>query len=195
MTYESLKSTLILATHCAICARPLRDAVSVEIGIGPDCREKYGYAEGVTDENRAQANQLIYRVCDAKGDKISVFDAAAELASLGFAKLAFKLQEGLTSLIMTREGDTLKLASPYSAESVEILRSVPGRRWDKAGKVNTFPITSRGALWSALKRAYPGQLLRTWQGALIAIPSLVEFNARADAKINKALQDNAPQDS
>lgn len=42
-TYENAPATRILATHCACCGRALLDAVSVEAGIGPDCRAKYGY--------------------------------------------------------------------------------------------------------------------------------------------------------
>jgi hypothetical protein len=36
------------------------------------------------------------------------------------------------------------------------MRNVPGRRWDKDGKVNTFPATSRVALFELFKRFYPG---------------------------------------
>lgn len=43
MSYESAPSTAFIATHCACCSRPLRDAKSVEIGIGPVCRERYGF--------------------------------------------------------------------------------------------------------------------------------------------------------
>lgn len=45
MTYEAAPSTRLLATHCAICNRPLRDAESVERGIGPDCAERYGHGD------------------------------------------------------------------------------------------------------------------------------------------------------
>lgn len=38
--YETAPSTILLATHCALCARPLGDAYSVEVGMGPVCREK-----------------------------------------------------------------------------------------------------------------------------------------------------------
>jgi len=39
--YEQALSTRLLATHCCCCNRPLRDADSVSLGIGPICREKY----------------------------------------------------------------------------------------------------------------------------------------------------------
>lgn len=44
-TYENAPSTKMLATHCCACGRALRDAVSVEAGMGPDCRERHGYGE------------------------------------------------------------------------------------------------------------------------------------------------------
>jgi hypothetical protein len=47
MSYENAPATEMLATHCAICSRPLLDAVSVEIGIGPVCRQRHGYDESV----------------------------------------------------------------------------------------------------------------------------------------------------
>ena len=41
-SYLTAPATKMLATHCAVCARALVDAKSVELGIGPDCRKKYG---------------------------------------------------------------------------------------------------------------------------------------------------------
>lgn len=39
MSYESAPATILLATRCCICGRPLLDAESVECGIGPTCRK------------------------------------------------------------------------------------------------------------------------------------------------------------
>jgi len=51
MSYENAPATILLATNCACCGRPLVDATSVETGVGPDCRRKYGYddAQGPPD--------------------------------------------------------------------------------------------------------------------------------------------------
>lgn len=56
-SYENAPSTTLLATHCALCGRPLRDADSVERGVGPDCAEKHGYgdAQGEADWDRVDA--------------------------------------------------------------------------------------------------------------------------------------------
>lgn len=45
MGYEDAPSTKMIATNCVICARPLRDVVSVERGMGPDCAKKHGVLE------------------------------------------------------------------------------------------------------------------------------------------------------
>ena len=34
MSYLDAPSTALLATHCAVCGRSLRDAMSVQLGIG-----------------------------------------------------------------------------------------------------------------------------------------------------------------
>jgi SWI/SNF-related matrix-associated actin-dependent regulator 1 of chromatin subfamily A len=41
MSYESESGTKLLATHCLICGRALRDPESIERGIGPICNEKH----------------------------------------------------------------------------------------------------------------------------------------------------------
>lgn len=45
MSYENAPATLLLATHCACCGRPLVDAASVEAGVGPECRKRHGFAD------------------------------------------------------------------------------------------------------------------------------------------------------
>jgi hypothetical protein len=51
MSYENAPATRLLATNCGCCGRQLVDAVSVEAGIGPECRKKHGYnqSEGACD--------------------------------------------------------------------------------------------------------------------------------------------------
>jgi hypothetical protein len=58
MSYESAPATKLLATHCACCSRPLVDAVSVETGIGPDCRKKHGYTQAQAEPNWEAVMQL-----------------------------------------------------------------------------------------------------------------------------------------
>ena len=51
MTYESAPATKMIATHCAVCARPLLDAESVERGIGPDCAKRHGFGKEQEEPN------------------------------------------------------------------------------------------------------------------------------------------------
>jgi hypothetical protein len=44
-TYADAPSTILLATHCCMCSRPLVDAESVERGMGPTCAEKHGVGD------------------------------------------------------------------------------------------------------------------------------------------------------
>lgn len=41
-SYESEAGTVLLATNCLICGRPLRDPESLERGVGPYCAKKHG---------------------------------------------------------------------------------------------------------------------------------------------------------
>lgn len=54
-------------SECCICSRPLRDAQSVEIGIGPICRKNYGYDNTpATDPNLVSIiGHLTYAKIDA----------------------------------------------------------------------------------------------------------------------------------
>ncbi len=57
-SYTNAPACKMLATHCCVCNRPLVDALSVELGIGPDCRKKYmGKLEGPA---RDRANKLVH---------------------------------------------------------------------------------------------------------------------------------------
>jgi hypothetical protein len=47
MGYETSAATQLVATACVFCGRPLVDADSVQLGIGPICAQKYGvFGEG-----------------------------------------------------------------------------------------------------------------------------------------------------
>lgn len=170
MSYENLKSTKMLATHCAVCARPLRDAVSVELGIGPDCRAKYGYDESVNAENRERANQLIFQVADAQVG-IPAVEACRALRDLGFTKLAAKIATRLFSIRVVRVADgVLAVFTPYTENGVQAMRTIPGRRWDKEQHASLVPESNKNHLWSALKRAFPGYEMLGPDGQFISIP-------------------------
>lgn len=165
MSYENAPATKMLATRCAVCAHPLVDAMSVEIGLGPDCRAKYGYdhIHDCSEEDRAEANRLVYEIaCDQKGTA-RIASNSKRLFELGFSKLIVAIlrrvatvQIGMTDDTHAHGAGRLAVKTPYSEEAVTALRQVPGRRWDAENKVNTFPASSRVPLFQALQKLFPG---------------------------------------
>lgn len=156
MSYENSAACKMLATNCAVCARPLVDAVSVQVGIGPDCREKYGFCPDIlTDEYRDEANRLIFLIAMEQTGK-AVDDAVSKLYTMGFDVLARRIAKRLHFVTVDLADGKFTVKGPYSEIAVNALRNVPGRVWDKENKVNTYPEGSRGALWKALRIAYHG---------------------------------------
>jgi hypothetical protein len=155
-SYENAPATLLLATHCAVCGRPLVDSVSVETGMGPDCRSKHGYNAEAAPEARAEANKLVYQIALKQGG-VEVLQAAVRLRELGFAKLASVLIERKAEVTITEDAAGVVVESPYVPEAVEAFRKVPGRRWDKDAKVNRFPASSKRALMMVLATYYAGR--------------------------------------
>jgi len=177
-TYENAPATLLLATSCCCCGRPLVDAISVETGVGPECRKRYGFneAQGPADwdavakfaegldfpcsggDARKAVNVLVHRV--AVGTAGDVVKTVGAIGALGYTKLAARLASRVAKVTITVEGEDLAIVTAYSEESVNALRSVPGRRWVKneggRGGKTTFPLSSRRALFNALTSLFPG---------------------------------------
>lgn len=152
--YENAPSTQLLATQCAACGRPLVDAVSVETGMGPECRRKYGYGDA-NAEGRAEANALVYAVA-VNQTGLLVAQAAERLKALGFDKLASKIVDRAVDITITEEGGTLAVEFPYNEGAIRDCRRIPGRRWDADRKVNTFPVSARAHVWRLLQFYFLG---------------------------------------
>lgn len=58
-TYENAPATKFVATHCACCGRALVDALSVQTGIGPDCRGMHGFDDVPTSPDFVSARTFI----------------------------------------------------------------------------------------------------------------------------------------
>ncbi len=84
----------LASSNCAACGRPLTDAISIETGVGPDCRAIYGYVaiSKLTDGNRAMAHKLIHAIAaDAYyGDELR--QALFTLHGFGFADMAKRIE-------------------------------------------------------------------------------------------------------
>lgn len=163
MSYENAPATIMLATHCAICARPLVDSVSVEIGMGPDCRRKHGYdITGIDNEARVSANKIINAIACGDDGRFGTDLAALvrTLRALGFVALADVLvkRKAAVRLVDDVLTSTVEVHSKYNESFVNELRAINGRRWNKEGKFWTVPTSEKPALWAAMKRTYPNQL-------------------------------------
>lgn len=92
MSYEDATATKLLATDCLCCGRPLLDADSVTVGVGPICRVKYGVASA-SGPNREEANRLIYEAAlpDTSADRR--LEIARTLSGFGYNKLAVLIVE------------------------------------------------------------------------------------------------------
>lgn len=157
MSYTDAPATKMLATHCAACGRPLVDSASVEAGMGPDCRAKYGLPE-LDDATRSEANKLVYQIAlDQTGPEVAT--ALLALRQMGCEKLAERITKRLASsyaAVITADGTELVVKTRYDEELVRSIACIPGRRWDKDTKTNRIPVNQRAALWGALQRHLGG---------------------------------------
>lgn len=158
MGYEDSAACKMLATHCSACARPLVDAVSVEIGMGPDCRKKYFKdPEGITPEERSEANVLVYKIALLQKG-VEVINATNALRNMGFAALADRIADRLAAVVVKEDGAVLAVYTPYDEKTVWAMKKIPGRKWDKEKKANVFPLASKAAIWLMMKKNFKGLL-------------------------------------
>lgn len=87
MSYAQTKACILAATHCVCCGKPLLDAVSVELGVGPICRGKY-LGGDVPDEQRQEANALVKLAASADTSNAQKLHLADQVAALGFPLFA-----------------------------------------------------------------------------------------------------------
>lgn len=152
-TYENAPSTTLLATHCALCGRALRDADRVERGVGPDCADKHGYSaapQGPADwlaavaalgprsglfgsagaltacwgvDARRAANILVHRAACLPRDARGPVVDA--LAALGYHRLAVALEAaaGEVVRVATTEAGALAVEAPYNPAFTQALKA------------------------------------------------------------------------
>ena len=197
MSYENAPATKLLATHCAVCARPLVDAKSVETGIGPECRRKYGFYDAIPETMREEANRIVYRIAAEPNDS-SVPSFINELDSMGLKRLAARLAENVSTVQISEENGSYVVKTPYEPAVVAAMRTVPGRRWDGTAKANAFPMTQKSALWALLKRFYNGKVALGpkglfWIGAQSFAPSAA-YAALPEAKKQEIEREEAEKE-
>ena len=165
MGYENATSTILMASHCIMCGKPLVDPESVERGMGPDCSEQ-GYLDDGT--LKAEGKRLIHDAAEAatNGDIVEVRRLAGELALLGYLKAAEKIRtnfvgaEKKVKIHVEQQGDMLHVAMPFKRaakeEFIKAWQSIPGRHYDRKSNMNVVPITSRVPLWGLMRQFCPG---------------------------------------
>ena len=187
-TYENAPATKMLATNCVVCGRALVDAISVEMGIGPECRKEYD--GGITDDVRAEANKIVHDAALAAGiGRIEeVLKAADKVEALGLKVLAdkmrrrFKNAERLAEIeIEMLPTGVYRVITPYRRKDSNAFlaawRAVPGRRWNNGA--NEVPVTSKDALWAVLKQFFGGRYAKGPKGVFKipeAAPAPVQGN-------------------
>jgi hypothetical protein len=166
MSFSHLNApaTKLVDIRCCCCHTPLVDAVSTNLGIGPDCRTNHGFDVEVDEAARAEANKLIHMVAEKRlGDEVEA--AVERIDELGFTVLAARIKERLAvaaknakKIVIKIDGNRLVLSTPFRRGAAEefkaAMRNIPGRKWD--GKTNSFPASSKRAVWDFLKEFFPG---------------------------------------
>lgn len=171
-TYQDSPACRMLATNCIVCGRPLVDATSCQLGIGPECRE--GATGGFDDGQRQVANRLVFEASIAAQEgKIAVVLAKADdIAAVGYADLAekvrrrFKNAERKVAITIREVGNVYQVMTPYRRGEAEAFvaawRTVPGRRWQDG--MNVVPVESKKQLWSLLRKFFGGKFAQGPKG-------------------------------
>jgi hypothetical protein len=165
MSYLDAPATKLANTFCCCCGKKLGDSLSIELGIGPECRD--GNDEGLTAEQQTACNKLTHAAAVAaqRGDIEHVRAIAEEIRAIGLSNLADKVSERfvnaerLAKIVITQDGNMLRVQTPYKRSAgqdfVNAWRNVPGRRWSNGA--NVVPVTSKPQLWALLKQYFPGE--------------------------------------
>jgi hypothetical protein len=174
------------------------DAISVETGVGPECRKKHGYddAQGPADwtavgaallsipdmgrlsakqwdsrDAHAVANVLVHRAAIEQGNPAIVVALVAAIAALGYTKLAARIAKnavGIVQIAAAPGGFTLKAG--YSPEFLAALRTVGARTsWDRPSKLRAFEAADACLVVIALAKAFPRAMVALPSGAVVTL--------------------------
>jgi len=161
MNYENLKSTKKLATNCLCCGRPLRDAGSVEYGVGPICRNKYGFNEVIDEESRHKANQLIWYAALDDVDNEEKLYCADKIEKLGLVNLANKIRERFLSDVITIVSEKVSFGQgKWARECTALLVKTP---WEGKDRADEFKLALKAAFdWRDISPVFEEDKFRGW---------------------------------
>jgi hypothetical protein len=161
-----------LATRCLLCTAPLKDSVSVEVGIGPKCRKRAGL-DDKTFVGRAEANAATAQAAmfAEEGNVRGVLEIAAALEAL-FPTLSRKVRERFIGIRVTRQPDAFLVQTPYNDQFVTRCWETRLGRWDRELKGRLVALDRKGDLWAVLRECFPGQQGLGPDGELFEIPPI-----------------------
>lgn len=173
--YENSPVTVMMKTRCMICRKKLKDSVSIEVGMGPDCREMHGYNIEVSAENRRAANLIIAIVATSDYNPAGVLVWSDQLRELGFNQLANVLCDRNSSVVLKRlaDGKSILVKTPYNDNMVGAFRRMgaqskyrmPESRKGFEGYV--VPLTKWVELLASIKANFPNTLATGDKGSFI----------------------------
>ena len=156
MRFQDRTVFLTVATKCVCCRRPLKDAMSAEIGMGPICRKRWGFetippADAIeadlvesllgnygdlveqTLEGRALANALVKRLASTpQGSRAELGWIPRALDAIGYRQLALRIAKtaGCCWLFQALDNGDSIVACP-SGHVETLLSEVPGAKRDR----------------------------------------------------------------
>jgi len=169
MSYLNAPATKMMATNCVSCGRPLVDAKSVEIGMGPECRK--GLEGNIEDSVREDANKYVFEAALAaqKGFAEKVLEIADKIDELGLPTLASKVRyrfKGLRNpnrkidIVIEEVDGMLKVKTPYrrgrADEFVKAWRGIAGRRYRDGA--NYVPLSQKDKVLEILIDFFPNKV-------------------------------------
>jgi hypothetical protein len=152
--------------RCVVCHRKMNDALSIEVGMGPECRDRFSYPDSVALDVQDEVVQLVRSISVAQPD-ISMVESILKLHIMGLTALADHLELNLIPVVITEEQGRLLVRTSYHYSAVEAFKAIPGRRWDAAKGVNKFPMNAKAAIFGVLKKFYLGSVALGPKGAFI----------------------------
>ena len=208
--YTQTPACRLLATNCVCCGRALVDAVSVEMGIGPECRNGI-FPDGIDECDRKVANEHVHAAAVAaqNGHVAKVIEIAGYIRDLGFGELADKVErrfkEGVKRVakkadIVIEEVDGYMLVTtPYRRGDAEAFkaawRAIPGRRYIFKRRANEVPVSSKAAVWELLKKFFPGKWGKGPKGAFRVPTAPKEDEAQREGRLlSEAMANVAKQE-
>jgi hypothetical protein len=177
MSYENSPACKLLCSQCVICGRPLVDARSCQMGVGPECvkRIDVDITGGIDEGTRKVANKYIYdaAVAAQEGRIEEVLRCAETIEGMGLESLADKIRhrfkkaaERESSIVIESDGVFYRVKTPFRRGDkkafVAAWRKIPGRRY--RDEVNFVPISQKKALWELLREFFGGKYGRGPKG-------------------------------